>query len=315
MHWKIPCPHILFVVALYYAKSQQWFPMPNGKNYHIDCIHQYEEKHQIYLDEMQNETRVQFANGTVITHSPCPHIPSNIHPASYQVFKKPEYYSDWAAYAQTTHLEGYGQMISKWTVPVPPTSQGPLPPLISSSIYLFNGLEDGSGHAGSASVILQPVLQYGKSGCLVDPRKFKDWYFTAYLVTEAGRAYCGPNIGPLHPGEILQGNMTKVNTLNNTWQVQAKRLSTQEVSKETVNLGTTRTIDAAYLTLEAMIIYGCDAYPHSGNVTFDHNVLKDQDINPIIPKWEKKIRHSECDQNVQIGQSAEPITITWDPTK
>ena len=55
---------------------------------------------------------------------------------------------------------------------------GPAPPLISSSIYLFNGLEDGGGVPGKASLILQPVLSYGKSGCLINPLHFGDWYLT-----------------------------------------------------------------------------------------------------------------------------------------
>ena len=34
---------------------------------------------------------------------------------------------------------------------------------------LVAGLEDGGGHHGASTLILQPVLQYGKSGCVLNP--------------------------------------------------------------------------------------------------------------------------------------------------
>ena len=56
-----------------------------------------------------------------------------------------------------------------------------------SSIYLFNGLEDGAGHAGNASLILQPVLSYGKSGCILSPTNWGQWNLVSYLVSGSGR--------------------------------------------------------------------------------------------------------------------------------
>ena len=49
------------------------------------------------------------------------------------------YYSGWVAYAVSTEAAGYSAMASAWAVPGKPRSLGPAPPLISSSIYLFNG--------------------------------------------------------------------------------------------------------------------------------------------------------------------------------
>merc|ERR1712107_544574 len=104
----------------------------------------------------------------------------------------PNYYSDWVAYVQHTHNDGFGRMSSEWTVPSPPQSTGPVPGM--SSVYFFNGLEDSGGTPGTATFILQPVLSYGKSGCIIDPLLFFQWHFTSFHVTNAGRAYCGARL-------------------------------------------------------------------------------------------------------------------------
>ena len=95
------------------------------------------------------------------------------------------YYSDWSVYAQTVSSNGYTYMSSTFTVPSKPENHGPAK---QSSVYIFNGLEDGSGVHGKASVILQPVLQYGKSGCLLNPLKWDSWYASSYVVDGSGRA-------------------------------------------------------------------------------------------------------------------------------
>jgi len=46
-------------------------------------------------------------------------------------------------------------MSSKWTVPANPKKWGPAG---LSSVYIFNGLEDGGGVHGAGSLILQPVV-------------------------------------------------------------------------------------------------------------------------------------------------------------
>ena len=86
----------------------------------------------------------------------------------------------------------------------PPESKGPAG---LSSTYIFNGLEDGGGHHGSATLILQPVLQYGKSGCLVNPALWHSWHLGAYLVDGSGRAHCGPHIA-VSTGQTVVGTAT-----------------------------------------------------------------------------------------------------------
>ena len=127
-----------------------------------------------------------YANGTTLVLPPCPHqprrsmstndsdtartppssvpaAPATARPGSGGEGSESGYYSGWVAYTESTAPSGgYIAMASAWDVPGKPASQGPAPPLISSSIYLFNGLEDGGGVPGKASLILQPVLSYVK---------------------------------------------------------------------------------------------------------------------------------------------------------
>jgi len=214
-----------------------WWPMPNGMMVHESCIHPWEEAH---LERL---------------HEPCEFEPYPIANTTGERGNK-GYYSGWSVYAQTTHSAGFGNLSSAWNVPAKPTSRGPAPPLISSSIYLFNGLEDGGGVSGAASLILQPVLQYGKSGCVHNPLMYDDWYLTSYLVTGSGRAYCGDTLGPLREGEEVVGTMWLTDTIDETWTVESVVPSTGDISTKSASLGEGKTLDAAYLTLETMVIYG-----------------------------------------------------------
>ena len=66
------------------------------------------------------------------------------------------YYSGWVAYAGYTHAHEFDSFSSIFTVP-------PAPPATKhiTHLFFFNGIEDNAG----PSLILQPVLQYGSSGC------------------------------------------------------------------------------------------------------------------------------------------------------
>lgn len=301
----------LFVSAVQ-AKAE-WHPMPGGMEFHSSCIHQYTE--DFHVDVISGV--VTMANGSTTTHPPCAFPPrqaiaQEARETSNQPIPPLGYYSDWSVYAQTVYEAGYGMMSNDWTVPVKPTSQGPAPPLIASSVYLFNGLEDGSGHHGNATFILQPVVQYGKSGCLLDPTKFKDWWLTSYLVTAAGRAYCGKNI-KVQDGDQVRGVMTLVDAVANQWKVDSTLLSTGETS--TVSGTPGGLVDAAYLTLEGMVIYHCNAYPANGKVAFTSNKLASRTMATLPSDWEKEVRHNECSQDAVISADQSVVSLTWDPTK
>lgn len=59
--------------------------------------------------------------------------------------------SDWVAYAEK-ETKDISFLSSKWEVPPAPKDHGPAG---LSSVYIFNGLEDGNGQHGTASYIMQ----------------------------------------------------------------------------------------------------------------------------------------------------------------
>jgi hypothetical protein len=179
-------------------------------------------------------------------------------------------------------------MSSKWTVPPNPTKWGPAG---LSSVYIFNGLEDGGGVHGAASLILQPVVQFGKSGCLNDPILWHEWHLTSYLVDGNGRAHCGKRIY-VAPGDIVFAGMVLVDKATNSWEVTSIREKTGETSKYTGVLGADKKIDAAYLTLEGMIIYNCQTWPANQGIEFTDNILIDGNGKNITSEtWSPRIRH------------------------
>merc|ERR1712232_35169 len=102
-----------------------------------------------------------------------------------------------------------------------------------SSAYFFNGLEDGAGVHGKATYVLQPVLTYGKSGCIIDPVNFFQWHFVSFSVTGAGRAYCGKRLS-VKEGESIRGIM-KLEEDGKTWTTSSIRLNSNETSTQSTN--------------------------------------------------------------------------------
>ena len=213
------------------------------------------------------------------------------------------YYSDWSVYAQTVAptKDGFEYFSSNWTVPSFPSSHGPAK---QSSVYIFNGLEDGRGVHGAASVILQPVLQYGKSGCNLNPLKWSEWLLSSYVVDGNGRAHCAELIS-VSPGDVVQGIMEKAAD-SNEWTVTS--IAPKGSSVNTVDMEDT-ILDAAYLTLEGMVIYGCSSYPPEGQVTFVENAIKSEKIGDF--SWTEEVRHDECSQGTDFGSDGS-VALTWD---
>jgi len=255
--------------------------MPSGKFIHKDCIH--------FEDE-------------VLPDIPCPHI------FNYSTNSAaPSYYSDWVAYSQTTH-SSITHLSSKWVVPPKPKWSGPVG---LSSVYFFNGLEDGDGQHGSATYILQPVLQFGKSGCLNNPLLWKDWFFSAYYVSNTGRAKCGKRI-KVETGEKIMGNMTQSPDDASKWTVSAIRLKSNEISSYTATLSAEQKPNAAYITLEGMLVYGCNIFPPSNGIVFTDNVLMNGN-QKLNARWKPMLRHQECDQSVSFNPD-QSVYLFWNST-
>ena len=75
-----------------------------------------------------------------------------------------------------------------------------------------------------------------------------------------------------------------------------------KISSYTASLGK-KVIDAAYLTLEGMIIYNCESFPSGGGTEFSQNILQTKDGALKDVKWTPEIRHSECSQAVDVISS------------
>lgn len=125
----------------------------------------------------------------------------------------------------------------------------------------------------------------------------------SYFVSAAGRAYCGPRF-QVAEGEVLVGAMTQ--TSADEWLITSTRAATGDVSKYSATVATT--VDAAYLTCEAMICYGCNNYP-SKPTTFSANVLKDASGSTLSPAWVSEVRHGECGQAVEVNGGA--VTLIY----
>mmetsp|Transcript_38842 Transcript_38842/g.101591 ORF Transcript_38842/g.101591 Transcript_38842/m.101591 type:complete len:280 (-) Transcript_38842:182-1021(-) len=262
--------------------------MPDGRDYDEQCIHRLEEHHTVITTEA-GDTLVNTRTGDRVELPPC-----DSKAASPGV----GYYSDWIVDTVSRH-PSIGMMATNWTVPTAPESRGPVPGM--SSVYLFNGLETGTGHGGTSKGILQPVLSYGKSGCILNP--LAGWRFTAFQVTKAGRAYCGKVI-EVEEGDTLQGRMTKS---GDTWTIEA-----DAGAKGVSSHGVTGEFEAtsAYITVEGMIIYNCKALPKD-DLLFSANVLSDSQGKALEAQWKTEIYHKECQPAVSV--QGDDVTVSWGP--
>lgn len=119
------------------------------------------------------------------------------------------------------------------------------------------------------------------------------------------------------------GKMTLNNPAANTWEVQSIRSKSNETSSLTVTLGSNVTLDAAYITLEAMIIYSCAAFPSTPAVTVaDTSLLpakqqqhggEEKHVNSRTIPWKLIIKHTECNQSAAIDPKTNDIILSWSP--
>ena len=100
-----------------------------------------------------------------------------------------------------------------------------------------------------------------------------------------------------HTGETVMGTIFQD---QNGWTVEAVRLKTNETSTYTTKTLNDKVVDAAYMTLEGMIIYNCDAYPSGGGVTFTDIAATSGKGASVDLKWQSEVRHDECNQKVEL---------------
>ena len=136
----------------------------------------------------------------------------------------------------------------------------------------------------------------------------------SYLVSGSGRAHCGKRI-KVDDGDDIVGTM--IDKGNNNWEVDALHVQSNTKSSYVSKLSDEKTIDAAYITLEGMIIYNCDVFP-KGTTTFFDNELRTasggrlnigENTQDTI-KWTPVVKHNECKQNALVGYGSN-VTIVY----
>jgi len=108
--------------------------------------------------------------------------------------------------------------------------------------------------------------------------------------------------------------MIQTDKASNTWEVVSNTMGRKKnsTSKYSASLGDV-TINAAYATVEGMIIYDCHAYPTNQGINFTQNVLKlGDDKTAITPVWTPEIRHTECGQKVTSGPNGD-VYLHYNP--
>jgi len=280
--------------------------MPDGREYPLECVHWLGEGDRVEsLPGRLGDVIVDVATGERRHVGNCEASGGRRDRRELVVdagdrLGLASYYSSWIVDAVSTHTS-FGGMTSNWTVPRAPKSRGPVPGM--SSVYLFNGLEDGGGVPGASTMILQPVLSHGKSGCVLDP--LAGWRFTAFYVTGSGRAYCGRAIA-VSEGDRLQGRMELAEGSQDTWVITADAGS-KGVSSYTASLPGL-VMDAAYIVLEGMVVYSCDALPREA-VEFTANALRDAQGHAVTPAWQPQVRHPECAPKASIA--GHDVRLEW----
>lgn len=213
------------------------------------------------------------------------------------------YYSSWVTWAgYSSKEEDITSFSSSWIVPPAPVDY-----LFVTTLFFFNGLQD-AGIGEGANYILQPVLQYGKSGC----GGGNYWSAAAFYVSASGRAYCGKTF-KVSAGDELYGSMGR-NDADGTWTVTMQDRTGNQTSvyttKDSLD-GTKPTF--ACITMEGIVVYNCRAYPASDETRFFENVLLGEGGQAITPVWEGVAKYVECDQNVRIeSDGTGDVTIIHD---
>ena len=109
--------------------------------------------------------------------------------------------------------------------------------------------------------------------------------------------------------------MKQTDKATNLWEVTSKTMGRKKdsVSTYSASLNDVK-IDAAYATIEGMIIYDCGAYPTNDGINFTQNTLVLGDgTTKVNPVWTPEIRHSECGQKVTSDKTTGDVYLHYNP--
>ncbi|WP_046158642.1 hypothetical protein [Chromobacterium vaccinii] len=173
---------------------------------------------------------------------------------------------------------------TSWEVPPEPTTQG------QQTIFLFNGIDP----MNVSSSILQPVLQWGRSGAGGGPF----WSISSWYVAGDGHAY-HTDLMRVDVGERLVGLISLADSQDGTFSyvcefegVAGTRLPVQNVPE----------LKWCNETLEAYNISQCSDYPATSKTTFS-DISVHTKTGPASVTWSNATIVSECGQAAVVNAS------------
>ena len=248
---------------------------------------------------------VRLPNGSTVDHViPVQDEGGNDH--DRRQAEEPDYYSGWVEYSGYEASGNVTRMYAKWTVPPPPPHYN-----ILTTVFLFAGLEANNQH--TSTDIIQPVLQYGHSGC----GGGNHWSAASFYVAGI-TAHCGKTLR-VETGDVIEASMT-YNQSKREWMLITTVISQRLVSvaashKKTppalydsssptsvLSVQVDHSYHWAVVTLEAIRVYSCSAYP-SGHSTQFSSIEVEVEGSVVQPRWNKTVHYHECGQAVDVVNS------------
>ena len=201
----------------------------------------------------------------------------------------PDYYSGWVEWGGYLVHDNITEMTASWVVPPPPPHYN-----ILTTVFLFAGLEE-KGHGMGSTDIIQPVLQYGHSGC-----GGGDHWSVASFYVPGIIAHCG-KVLRVKQGDTVFANMS-YNHGDDTWTVTSVVRGVSGVVQESVlRVKVAHAYHWASLTLEGIRVYHCTAYP-GGNSTLFTNATMKVLGSSVTPHWKSAVDYHDCGQTVEIEE-------------
>jgi len=154
-----------------------------------------------------------------------------------------------------------------WRVP-------PAPKVISGqTIFLFNGMQPSPTNL-SATTILHPVLQWGKSWA----GGGNYWSVTSWLVLDNGLMFYTPAI-QVNIGDTLVGAMTLTGQSGNLYNYSAEFEGIVGTSLPAQNFPMLR---QCFITLGVQDLYSCSNYPDTSHTAFQHIDIQTGGTTPAL---------------------------------
>eukprot|EP01084_Bolivina_argentea_P283665 485898_1 len=187
----------------------------------------------------------------------------------------------WQAYIkQNSESNDISSFLGNWTVPPLPTKPSEI-----EVLYTFTGLQNIDWvppeipPLNRSFDIIQPVLGYGARSA-TGGGSF--WSIASWYVT-LGIDVIQSEIIKVEPGDIIFGNMTKINN-NGTWYIDSVNMNNGQHTDFTVSRSILVSQPWIYVTLEVYDIWSCSEYPLKSTIPYT-NLYATNGNKPFVFNW------------------------------